>query len=64
MADKNKELKLCPFCGSAAGFDYYESCSLDSSFEYVGCTSDDCGVMIMDGTIEDWNKRISNGKSK
>lgn len=52
----NTELKPCPCCGSKnVGFDEYLAYSLDSSFDYVGCK--DCGLMIMDGTKEEWNKR-------
>ena len=38
------DLKVCPFCGGEAKDDHYSAYSLDSSFDYIGCS--DCGAMI------------------
>ena len=47
-----EQLKNCPFCGAAAHFSHREAYSVDSSFDYVGCT--ECEAM-MPGEMRSWN---------
>jgi len=56
-----EELKDCPCCGSKAEFGEHVAYSIDSSFDYVGCT--ECGLLIMWGTAEEWNRRVDKEKT-
>ena len=61
----NNQLAICPFCGSDAEIGYEESYSLDSSYEYVGCTK--CPAQMpfwgnKEETIKLWNARAENAE--
>jgi len=53
-------IKNCPKCNCEAKIQSHEAYSLDSSFEYVGCT--ECGIMLIifgseEDAIKEWNDR-------
>jgi Lar family restriction alleviation protein len=58
------ELLPCPFCGGKAHEGYEEAYSVDSSYEYVGCSKCTARILVwkrfgIDHAKSEWNKRIS-----
>ena len=63
------ELLNCPFCGSAAEFEYDdwnpETGEGDDGIGWAKCTNSHCGVGFhddRDSAVEKWNKRMPNAE--
>tara|TARA_R110000744_G_scaffold28806_3_gene69114 strand:+ start:1553 stop:1897 length:345 start_codon:yes stop_codon:yes gene_type:complete len=58
----SSELFACPFCGSKAKHDEEQAYSLDSSYEYIGCTKCPARIPIWNSkeeAVKQWNLRAA-----
>jgi len=55
------DLLTCPFCGGEARHDEEQGYSLDSSYEYIGCTECPARIPVWNTegeAVRQWNLRI------
>ena len=63
MSNPTEELKPCPACAAKAAHQEEVAYSVDSSYEYIGCTECSMRVIIWRGlalAITEWNTRADD----
>ena len=62
LKGKGSPPSACPFCGAKAKHDEEETYSLDSSYEYIGCTKCPAQIPIWstkEEAVKQWNLRAN-----